>query len=250
MNHVPVTQALLDDRETEVNGYLAFLAVALEREATLSAKNGELAMELSLSLTHTLKANTLLLLYSAMEATLVQLLDEMHEAIESQCHSADALNAALLSLVMDTFKKAKGKQEAMDAPLHRSLFRAWISDWKARVKSKDKRVGGISGSVDGMVFYSQLKRFGVVSTKNDKPPKHLTHHALQRIKVERNTLAHGESSFTDKGRDLELTSLKKDAQDVFLTLRAIAKEVNTYLDEKRYLAEPGARQPEAPGRQA
>lgn len=241
MNHVPVTQALLDDRETEVNRYLDFLTVALEGEATLSAKNGELAMPLSRQLTHTLKANTLLLLYSAMEATLVQLLDEMHEAIDSQCQSADALNAALLSLVMETFKNAKDKQEAMDAPLHRSLFRAWISNWKSRTKTKDKRVGGISGSVDGLVFHKQLQRFGVVPTKNDKPPKHLTHHALQRIKVGRNTLAHGESSFTDKGRELELTSLKRDAQDVFLTLRAIAKEVNTYLDEKRYLAEPNAR---------
>ncbi len=236
MSCVPITRALLDEREREVGAYLKFLEAALERGAFISVDDGGLKLLLDRELCHTLKANTLLLLYSAMEATLVQLLDEMHEAIDSHCSSADTLNGALLELVVRTFKDSKSTQSPLAAPLHYSLFRAWISDWKNRSKPKDKRVGGISGSVDGQVFYQQLKRFGVVATPDNKPPAHLTHHALQRVKDRRNELAHGESSFTDRGRDLALQELQDDARHVFATLRAIAQEVNAYLASGGYLA--------------
>lgn len=234
MSHIPITRALLQERETEINRYLDFLQAALERGAAITTQQNY--MPLSLELTHTLKANTLLLLYSAMEATLVQLLDEMHDAIRHQCSSADMLNTALVSLVMETFKTSKPPTHTLNAPLHLSLFQAWVSDWQGRSKAKDKRVGGISGSVDGQVFHQQLQRFGVVCT--DKAPSHLTHPALQRTKDNRNTLAHGEISFADQGRTLEITNLQEDTKHVFATLNAIAEEVSRYLVEQRYLAKP------------
>ena len=79
MNHVPSTQLLLIEREKEVTGYVEFLLVAAERPSTISANDGAKILPLSLELIHTLKSNMLLLLYSAMEATLVQLLDEMRK---------------------------------------------------------------------------------------------------------------------------------------------------------------------------
>ena len=105
MNHVPSTQLLLMEREKEVTGYVEFLLVAAERPSAISANDGEKILPLSLELIHTLKSNMLLLLYSAMEATLVQLLDEMHDAIDSNCDSADRLNSELLRLVLKTFQK-------------------------------------------------------------------------------------------------------------------------------------------------
>lgn len=238
MIYVPVTSNLLQERETEVKRYLDFLEAALERGAAITTSQDIVPIPLSLELTHTLKANTLLLLYSVMEATLVQLLDEMYDLIGKRCASADALNATLVELVMETFKSSKHQARDLRAPLHHSLFDAWVSDWQSRTKAKDKRTGGISGSVDGLVFYKQLKRFGVVCTADDKAPAHLTHIALQRIKDGRNTLAHGENSFADKGRELEITALREDARHVFATLNSIATEVSTYLAEQRYLANP------------
>jgi MAE_28990/MAE_18760-like HEPN len=238
MNHVPTTWTLLQDRENEVNGYLTFLKVAVERDASVSARDGELHLGLSLQLTHTLKANLVLLLYSAMEASLIQLLDEMHDAISSKCDSTDRLNTELLRLVLRTVKRdSKENVLTSESPLHKSLFKYWIGDWKNRASSKEKRVNGISGSVDGLVFYQQLKQFGVIpQTPNDKPPSHLTHYALQRVKVKRNELAHGEKSFIDLGRELPMEELEEDAGVVFLTLKNIASEVNTYLKEMRFFA--------------
>jgi len=238
MKYVPLTNALLDDRNTEVISYLDFLKVAVERRAILSAKDGELQLTMNLELTHTLKASLVLLLYNAMEATLVQLLDEMHHVIGDNCSSADELNAQLLSLVLKTVRKDnKSINELFLSPLHVSLFQHWINDWKSRESGKDKRGDGISGSVDGLVFYEQLKKFGVVSkTENDRPPRHLTDYALQKVKASRNELAHGEKSFTDLGRDLAVPTLESDSLAIFTTLRSIALEVNKYLEEQRYLA--------------
>jgi hypothetical protein len=92
-----------------------------------------------------------------------------------------------------------------------------------------------------LVFYEQLKKFGVVAaTPNDRPPAHLTDAALQKVKTNRNELAHGEKSFTDLGRDLSVESLATDSLTVFDTLRNIATEVDNYLRDQRYLAQPPA----------
>jgi hypothetical protein len=242
MSHVQLTDDLLSQRNLEITAYLDFLKVAVERRAMLSARDGELQFSLTLELTHTLKANLILLLYSAMEATLIQLLDEMHDAIGINCSSADALNAQLLRVVLKTVKKdSKSTVLSSASPLHESLFRYWMDDWKSRTSGKDKRVDGISGSVDSLVFYEQLKKFGVVAqTRNDRPPAHLTDMALQKVKTNRNELAHGEKSFTDLGRDLAVPTLETDSLAVFDTLRKIAAEVDNYLLDRRYLAQPPA----------
>lgn len=240
MRQVPLTESLLSDRSIEVTAYLEFLKVAVERRAVLTAKDGALVLPLSQELTHTLKANLVLLLYSATEATLIQLLDEMHDVIGNNCSSADALNGELLRVVLKTVKRDKGTTVLTSAaPLHQSLFSYWISDWQSRSSAKDKRIDGISGSVDGLVFYEQLRRFGVVApTPDDRPPSHLTSRALQTVKAKRNELAHGETSFTDLGRDLSVESLEADSLAVFDTLRKIAAEVDKYLRDQRYLAQP------------
>jgi MAE_28990/MAE_18760-like HEPN len=242
MSRVPLTNALLNERNTEVTAYLNFLEVAVQRRAVLTAKDGALVFSLSQELTHTLKANLVLLLYSATEATLIQLLDEMHDVIGSNCSSADALNSELLRVILRTVKKDKNSSVLTSAaPLHQSLFSYWISDWQNRTSAKDKRVDGISGSVDGLLFYEQLKKFGVVApTPDDRPPQHLTSPALQDVKKKRNLLAHGETSFTDLGRDLAVESLATDSSVVFSTLRTITAEVDKYLCDQRYLAQPPA----------
>lgn len=238
MRQVPLTDALLSDRRVEVETYLEFLKVAVERRAKIMAKDDALVLELSQALTHTLKANLVLLLYSAMEATLIQLLDEMHDAIKSNCTSVDVLNAQLLRVVLKTVKRDSSEKVLSSvAPLHKGLFEFWIKDWEERSSGKDKRVDGISGSVDSMVFYQQLAKFGVVPpTENGRAPADLSDYTLQKVKNRRNELAHGEKSFTDLGRDLAVESLETDSSSVFENLGKIADAVDRYLLEQRYLA--------------
>lgn len=238
MTHfLPLTKDLLRSRAHEVVMYLRFLRVALEKDAHISAQSRQLQLEKAL--THVMKANVCLLLYSAMEACVVQLLDEMHDAIGQNCQGADQLNNQLLLMVARNFKANKADVTAINtsSPLHESLFNAWLADWKDR-NQREKRQAGLSGSVDSLAIFNRLSRFGVFPSDVKKPPTHLTHSALRTVKERRNKLAHGERSFVDLGQDLAYEELSRDALAVFLTLRRITQEVDIFLSQQGYLAAP------------
>lgn len=236
---VELTSALLKSRAREVVGYVRFLSLALENDAFVGAKRIGLTQPLTKGVTHTLKANLCLLLYSAMEAALVQLLDEMYEAIGQNCQGADQLNAQLLLMVAQSFKARKTDASSANttAPLHESLFSAWVSDWKSLATAKEKRTAGISGSVDSRAIAAQLRRFGVIPA--DTPP-YLSSPSLLRAKNRRNELAHGEKSFSELGQELALPELREDARQVFRTLARVAQEVDVFLKQRRYFAQHGA----------
>ena len=235
---VELTRALLRDRAHEMLAYMRFLRLAVENDAQVVSVHVAQKCHLSKGLTHTLKANVYLLLYSSMEAVLVQLLDEMHEAIEANCCGADELNAQLVLMVARSFKARSTSLDLNNthAPLHKALFAAWLANWGSRTKAADKRTAGLGGNVDSRVILQQLQCYGVLTVEPKDAPPHLKHEALQRAKQHRNKLAHGEKSFAELGRDLAFETLRDDARAVFRTLVRVAQEVEAYLMQKRYRA--------------
>jgi len=239
MSPLPLTKALLRTRVQELMVYLRFLRVALEKDAYLSAQGGQVQLPLDKELTHMMKANVCLLLYSAMEACMVQLLDEMHEAIGQNCQGVDQLNGQLVLMVARHFqsRRANGATNNISSPLHEFLFNAWLVDWRDR-NQREKREAGLSGSVDSRAIFERLRQFGVFPVEVTTPPARLAHSALRSTKGRRNQLAHGELSFADLGQGLAFEELLRDACAIFRTLRRIAQEVGSFLEERRYLAIP------------
>lgn len=237
MHLLPSTKELLRSRVHELMVYLKFLRVAIEKDAHVIARNNQLQLPLDKSLTHMMKANVCLLLYSAMEACMVQLLDEMHDAIGQNCLGADQLNSQLFLTVARHFQISKINltTDKVTSPLHEFLFNAWLVDWRDR-NQREKRAIGLSGSVDSLAIFEKLRHFGVFSPEVRKPPAHLAHRALQSTKGRRNQLAHGELSFADLGQGLAFEEICHDARAVFRTLRRVAREVNGFLLHRRYLA--------------
>lgn len=234
---LPLTKALLRSRVHELIVYLRFLRIAVEKDALVIAREGRDCLTLDKELTHMMKANVCLLLYSAMEACMVQLLDEMHDTIGQNCRGADQLNSQLVLMVANHFRTSKSDLNIKNtnSPLHEILFKTWLDDWQGSDQRK-KREAGLSGSVDSLAIFKRLSRFGVFSGGVEKPPSHLVHNSLQNTKGRRNQLAHGERSFVDLGQDLALEELCQDALAIFRTLRRVAQEVNEFLQQRRYLA--------------
>ena len=170
---------------------------------------------------------------------MVQLLDEMHDAIGQHCQGADQLNGQLVLMVARHFQASKVSldEDNTTSPLHECLFKAWLVDWRDR-NQREKRQAGLSGSVDSQAIFDRLRRFGVFSADMTKPPAHLAHSALRSTKGRRNQLAHGELGFSDLGQGLAFGELCSDALAVFRTLRRVAREVNDFLQKRRYLAAP------------
>jgi hypothetical protein len=239
MIHVPESNFLLRARAREVISYLRFLRVVVEQKATLTAQTTTSTLQVVIprSLTYTLKANVYLLLYSVMEATFVQLIDEIHKCVEQNASSVDHLQSDLLLHITRTFKASKTDvvHSNMQAPIGEALMVLWRNEWKNKTKGKERRTGGISGNIDGRAMHQLLLKYGAVQRASDDPMPHLTHKALESAKDRRNMLAHGELGFSDLGRGISVDELFTDARDVFKTLVRIALHVNGYLGAKGYL---------------
>lgn len=239
MIYIPESDFLLRTRAREIISYLRFLRVAVEQHAILTAQTttSTLQIEIPRSLTYTLKANVYLLLYSAMEATFVQLIDEIHECVQQNASSVDHLQSDLLLHITRTFKSSKTDvvHTNIQPPIGEALMALWKKEWKSKTKGKERRTGGISGNIDGKAMHQQLLKYGAVQGVGNSPMPHLTHKALESAKDRRNMLAHGELGFSDLGQGISVDELFTDARHVFKTLVRIALHVNGYLGAKGYL---------------
>ena len=58
---------------------------------------------------------------------------------------------------------------------------------------------------------------------------------LERVRIKRNALAHGDESFSDCARDITISDLEKLKDTVFKFLTDITDGMKKYYDEKQYL---------------
>ncbi len=237
MNCIPHTEQLLKIRSREILVYLRFLRVAVEKNSTLSyGSTHRIQHAISRELTNTLKANLYLLLYNAMEAIFIKLIDEIHDVIGRKNVNIDELCNQLFFEVIRSFKNSNTDiSNDIEAPLNTTIMEFWKKEWEQKVTSKEKRKGTISGNVDGKQMQEHLRRYGVVPKDEKKVAARLTHKALQLTKNRRNLLAHGEQGFAEFGMNLSVEELITDARSVFKTLTYIAIEVNKYLSAQGYL---------------
>lgn len=236
MKNLPVTQKLLAERREEIFAYLRFLRAALSRDASISYSGQRRAFDFSVKkeLTHTLKANTYLLLYSVVEAILTQSMQEIHAAIGGSGVELDDLHPKLFLQVLRRFKASS--TDASDSnlfqPCGRSIVEFWINDYKKR--DKDNKNYLFSGNIDGQVICDIGLNYGFAS--GDKAQDaHLRHKSLSTTKSKRNLLAHGEVSFRDCGRNLTQPDLENDAIGLLRCLRNFTRTVDRYLGERRYV---------------
>ena len=226
-----LSQDLLKSRRKEVTGYLRFLEKSLGTNATVQS-TGATSLLLELELTHMLKANTYLLLYNTIEAVMSQLLAEIHDEIRVSDASLDDLNP---SLYLEVIRKLKQGEEnianSFSHPSGRPFVEYWLRDYKERVGIN--RNPHFSGNIDGKRIKTIGLKYGF-ATGDDAADSKLTHAALQKAKTHRNTLAHGEKSFTDLGRGLSYTQVRDDAVATLRTLNTIRLVVDNFLTSEGY----------------
>jgi hypothetical protein len=226
-----LSQDLLKSRRKEVTGYLRFLEKALETNAKVQS-NGTASLPLELGLTHTLKANSYLLLYNTIEAVMSQLLAEIHAEIKASTATLDDLNP---NLYLEVIRKIKGGEESIADtfahPSGRPFVDYWLRDYEKRVQSN--RNPHFSGNIDGMRIKTIGLKYGF-ATGDDTVDAKLTHVALQKAKNHRNTLAHGEKSFIELGRDLSYAQIRDDAVATLRTLNTIRLVVEGFLTTASY----------------
>jgi hypothetical protein len=230
------TQTLLRERAREVVAYIRFLKVAVERNATVSAGPSTLRA-IHKDLTHTLKANLYLLLYSTVEACMTQLMEDMHRTIAASSAGADDLCSELFLHVLHRFRAGADATEANTArPIQAGIVQRWLSDYSDAVKANRNYL--FSGNLDGRSIHDILRKYGVVPAGQPKPNPGCTHLSLQTAKNHRNDLAHGTKSFRELGRTVAVPTLHEEARQVLRTLYNIVQAVDGYLQQQRFLRAP------------
>lgn len=227
-----LSQDLLKSRRKEVTGYLRFLEKALETNARVQS-SGTAQLTLELELTHTLKANSYLLLYNTIEAVMTQLLAEIHEEIKASTANLDDLNA---NLYLEVIRKLKTGEESIadgfEHPSGRPFLDYWLRDYEKKILAN--RNPHFSGNIDGMRIKTIGRKYGF-ATGDDTTDAKLTHAALHKAKNHRNALAHGQKSFTDLGRSLSYPQIRDDAVATLRTLNTIRLVVDDFLATEGYL---------------
>lgn len=230
------TQTLLRERAREVVAYVRFLHVAVDRDATLTTGPGA-RLAINKDLTHTLKANLYLLLYSTVEACMTQLVEDMHRTIAASSAGADELCSELFLHVLQRFRAGADVTEANTArPICAGIVQRWLNDYDEAVKANRNYL--FSGNLDGRSIHEILRKYGVVPAGQPKPDPRHTHLSLQTAKNHRNDLAHGTKSFRELGRTVGVPTLHEESRQVLRTLHNIVQAVDGYLQQQRFLKAP------------
>lgn len=226
-----LSRAVLSERTAEIFAYLRFLNQAVRTGAALVNSSDPIPKQLSKDLTHTLKANTYLLLYNIVEATMTQAIADIHRTIDAKLPELDHLHPALFLHVLRRFRS--GTYELANAPAvpgAQLLVRMWLDDYAKQIKA-----GGsnplFSGNVDSRKIIEIGEKYGF-ATESDH---HLRERSLQTTKVKRNELAHGSTSFRDCGQALSVPTLVSEAVALIRCLRRVVLAIEDYLVSQRYL---------------
>ncbi|WP_158467780.1 MAE_28990/MAE_18760 family HEPN-like nuclease [Pseudomonas putida] len=226
---------LFRQRSAEVSRYICFIEnIANNRSVSLAGEiNGEVTpiagSELSRELTKTLRANTYLLLYNLVEATMTNAIDAIHKAVDGDNLGFDQLSGSLQNIALSHFKRAikDNHNSALSERVHP------IEIAITRLGYDREKI--FSGNVDCSEIRTTAKKYGF-QTADPNLNGRKTLLQLRDIKDKRNALAHGRLSFEQCGQDTSPEYLSKVHYQTTVYLRSILWSISSYLREKKYAA--------------
>ncbi|TWH63867.1 hypothetical protein LX59_03031 [Azomonas agilis] len=214
--YIEITSAMSDHRNTK----LVFT------DSTENTSEYEISRELK----KTLKANTYLLLYNLVEATMTNAVDAIHKAIYEEKLNFNDLSDELKFIVLRYFNKATkdfgsngGDLIGTEAhPIEHAILKFGYNREKI-----------FSGNVDCTEIRETAKKYGFKSPDPNKNGREIAR-KLKEIKNRRNALAHGRQSFEDCGQYIASDSLEQSAHEIIVYLRLVIWSVSKYIRQEMY----------------
>lgn len=176
-----------------------------------------------------LKSNFLLMLYNIVEATITTGMLEIYEQLRNE----KCIYSSLISEMQNIWRNYKVKE---------------IYHSSSQLKSYINRVEGVVNDIINetpIIFNKNMLDInGNLNAKRIKEicDRHRIRYkvvddemTLERVRIKRNALAHGDESFSDCARDITISDLEKLKDTVFKFLTDITDGMKKYYDEKQYL---------------
>lgn len=175
-----------------------------------------------------LKANGYLLLYSLVESTVRNALEEIHSTFSNESLKYDELIDEIKALWIDfNYRKFKDKN-AFDIAseinnIGMTTVEIAFSDYIEKIKS-----GDISGNLDRRKIEGLAQKYKFSKNQRVSGPE------LFIIKNNRNRLAHGEISFKDLGKAYNKNDMARTKKVCILYLKEMLLHIEKYLNDKKY----------------
>jgi len=215
-------------RKKEVENYFLFLDI-LDKETTLLkyVKDGEIIEEgISKDTQRTLIANSFLILYNLIEATIRNSIIEIYDKIQEDEITYNKLSESLKKIWLKS-KTKNLKEGNFNIQTLQSNVESIINnviDNEIILLTKDDI--DISGNIDADKIRTLAKEIGFDKTSNGSN--------LTTIKNKRNGLAHGNHTFYDVGKDFTVNEIGLFKNETFLYLADVIANIEKFINEKKY----------------
>lgn len=230
-----IARDVLQDRIDEIQDYINLIE-------SLDAANKNGKSSVTPGQYHILIANTFVLMYNMIEATITQSIKRLEEIISQNKDCPHGLSDKIFSEWIATFLGTK-EQLSHEKRLTRGkkFYQHVISNSKTELSLN--RSGG--GNWDDEEIHRFSERIGI-------DPRSIPLPVLQNVKKvreddlgcmkfivrNRNKLAHGEISFSECGKDKDIGRIKEIFCDTSQYLSAVVDLFEDFLEQRHFIASP------------
>lgn len=215
------TFSVFEDRKEELELYYSIMLDLEHNSPNIKTLNNSRFFKI-------LKSNYILMLYNLVEACTVSGIYEIYESLKNDCCTYDD--------VIDEIKDIWAKYQV--ACIYGPTTGRSTYENKARQIADDiiqrrsiilnKSSLKINGNLDAKIIKDLCDKHRIRYVAKDRTA------SLKHVKDKRNSLAHGDVSFSECARDLTLSDLEKIKETVTEFMQGILDGMKNYYDNKGY----------------
>ena len=222
------TKLDFDKRKDEVEKYFSFLAILDDENTRLKYKKDDSLVEEKISdqLQNILTANGFLLLYNVIEATIRHSILEIYYAIEDNGISFEQLSDSLKKIWVeqntDNLKEGNFKSDT----LRDSILKITESILTRETISLSNGKLGFSGNLYAKTIRKLATKYGFDTSSDGRN--------LETIKNKRNHLAHGDSTFSEIGKNFTVGELEDFKDETLAYLADVINKIENFIVQRKY----------------
>lgn len=217
------TKEIYQERKREIEFYFSVLLdIDSEENSTINTIDNRLFFKI-------MKSNFLLMLYNIIEATITTGMLEIYEQVKNdKCYYS-----SLISELQNIWRDYRVKEIYISS----SKLKSYIDRVDEIVSTVihevplifNKNMLNISGNLDAKQIKNICDVHRIRYRVSDDEM------SLEKVKKKRNSLAHGEESFSDCARDFTVSDLENIKDKILNFLSEILEGMEKYYEEKQYL---------------
>lgn len=215
---------VFQERKQEIDIYFDFLETFMKDNSKDNAKILHIdgtQTEMSNTLAQILRANGFLLLYNVIESCITLAIEEIYKDIKDKNISFDILNEGIKKEIFSNIKNNISTENLFEN-IQKIEFDI-VSQYPTKI---------FSGNVDARKIKDVAKKYGFAHTTDAQ--KTQNGEKLVSIKNQRNSLAHGDISFKECGKEYTIQEMNKIREEAMCYLAQILQNIENYIVKQEY----------------